>query len=115
MEFNTNSITKLYTSLGIGYSIVNARVDINSLYNQKKISSNSSENKGWNNLNLGAACDRKINCLPNLNMTVQKLDLALKFLTQNTNIDIFKIGLSYRLKKMPITLVIVCHRHAYNL
>lgn len=37
VEFNTNSITKLYTSLRIGYSIVNARVDINSLYNQKKI------------------------------------------------------------------------------
>ena len=98
-EFNIKSITKLHPSLGIGYSIINARADVDRFNNQNNLSVSSNENENGINLNLGLAYDITNKLFAQVQYDFIKIgvDNEVPDIKYNTNINILKIGLGYRL------------------
>lgn len=98
-EFNIKSITKIRPSLSLGYSIINARADVDRFNNQNNLSISSSENENGINLNLGVAYDITDKLFAQVQYDFIKIgvDNEVPDIKYNTNINILKIGLGYRL------------------
>jgi len=98
-EFNIKSITKLHPSIGLGYSILNFRADVDRFNNQNNLSVSSSENENGINFNLGAAYDitSKLFAQVQYDIIKMEVDNEVPDIKYNTSINILKIGLGYRL------------------
>lgn len=98
-EFNIKSLTKLHPSVGLGYSILNFRADVDGFNNQDGLSVSSSESENGINLNLGIAYDITNKWFAQIQYDFIKIgvDNEVPDITYNTNINILKIGLGYRL------------------
>ncbi len=98
-EFNMKSITKLHPSLGIGYSILHARADLDRFNNQNNLSLSSNENENGINLNLGLAYDitNKLFAQVQYDFIKINVDREIPDIKYNKNVNILKVGLGYRL------------------
>ncbi|WP_037349058.1 outer membrane beta-barrel protein [Sediminibacter sp. Hel_I_10] len=98
-EFNMKSITKLHPSLGLGYSVINSKADVYRFNNQNNFSVSSSEKENGVNLNLGVAHDitNKLFAQVQYDFIKISVDNEVPDIKYNSNINILKIGLGYRL------------------
>ena len=98
-EFNIKSLPKLYPSVGVGYSILTFRADADSFNNQNDLSVSSSENENGINLNFGIAYDITNEIFAQIHYDFIKIgvDNEVPDIKYNTNINILKIGIGYRL------------------
>lgn len=95
-EFNIKSLPKIHPSVGLGYSILNFRADVDRFNN---LSVSSSETENGINLNFGIAYDITERLFAQVQFDFIKIgvDNEVPDIKYNTNINIFKIGLGYRL------------------
>jgi opacity protein-like surface antigen len=98
-EFNIKSLSKLHPSIGLGYSILNFRADVDRFNNQNNLSVTSSESENGINLNLGVAYDITNELFVQVQYDFIKIGVENEVpdIKYNTNINIMKIGLGYRL------------------
>lgn len=98
-EFNIKSLPKFHPSVGLGYSILNFRADVDRFNNQNNLAVSSSENENGINLNLGIAYDITNKLFVQIQYDFIKIgvDNEVPDIKFNTNINILKIGLGYRL------------------
>ena len=98
-EFNIKSLPKFHPSVGLGYSILNSQADVDRFNNQNNLSVSSSESENGINLNFGIAYDitRKLFAQVQYDFIKIGVDNEVPDIKYNTNINILKIGLGYRL------------------
>lgn len=98
-EFNVKSLPKLNPSVGLGYSILNFRADVDRFNNQNNLSVSSSESENGINLNFGIAYDITDKLFAQIQYDFIKIgvDNEVPDIEYNTNINILKIGLGFRL------------------
>lgn len=99
-EFNIKSMTKFHPSVGLGYSIVNAKADenLNRFNSQNDLFVESTQSVSGINLNLGLLYDltHKLFVQVQYDFIKVGVDNGVPDITYNTNINLFKIGIGYR-------------------
>ncbi len=95
-ELNSESLSKFHPSIGIGYTIINANATNTDSFNTQN---KSSETQSGLNLNLGLAFDvsDKLFTQIQYDFVKIKVDNNIPDIEYNTNANILKIGLGYRL------------------
>ncbi|MEW4923319.1 outer membrane beta-barrel protein [Algibacter sp. 2305UL17-15] len=99
-ELNIKSLTSLHPSIGLGYTFLSANVsDITSFNMGNNASVSSSETESGINFNLGLAYDisKKLFVQAQYDFVKIGVDEDAPDIKYNTNINLFKIGLGYRL------------------
>ena len=96
LELNSELYRKFHPSLGVGYSIVHANARNIDSFNTP---TNSGETQSGINLNLGVAFDINDNLFAQVQYDFVKIkvDNNIPDIKYNTNVNILKIGLGYRL------------------
>lgn len=96
-ELNLSTIPKFHPSVGLGYSILNYRIANNQPVLNQNVSNENMNESGFN-INAGVAYDisDKIIIIVQYDFVKITLDDNVPDITENTNINIFKIGLGYR-------------------
>ncbi|WP_281541580.1 outer membrane protein [Maribacter aestuarii] len=98
-EFKIKSLEKLHPSVGLGYSIVNFRADVDRFNSETNSDVSSSQSENGVNLNFGLAYDITNNLFLQIQYDFIKIgvDNDVPDFKYNTNINLVKIGLGYRL------------------
>ena len=96
VELNSEFYSKFHPSFGIGYTIVNANARNIDSFNTPN---NSSETQSGVNLNLGVAFDVSDQLFAQIQYDFVKIkvDNNIPSIKYNTNANILKIGLGFRL------------------
>ena len=98
-EFKIKSISKLRPYVGLGYSILKFKADVDRFNSQNNLSISSSESENGINLNFGIAYDLTNQLFAQIQYDFIKIGVNSEIpdIKYNTNINILKIGLGYRL------------------